>query len=60
MIFKSFNELLNEMLETVHGVLPLLIIAIFYQITILQLPLQDLFEMLGWIFLVILGITLGL
>ena len=60
MIFKSFNELLNEMLETVHSVLPLLIIAIFYQITILQLPLQDLFEMLGWIFLVILGITLGL
>jgi len=60
MIFKSFNELLSNMLETVNGILPLLIIAVFYQMTILQLPVQELVEMLFWVFLVIFGITLSL
>lgn len=60
MIFKSFNELLSNMLETVNGILPLLIIAVFYQMTILQIPVQELVEMLFWVFLVIFGITLSL
>jgi hypothetical protein len=48
------------MMDNLHSAMPVLLIAIFYQVTILQLPLNDVMEMLGWVLLIIVGLTLGI
>ena len=59
-MLKHFNQLVNEVIEMLSSILPLLIIAIFYQVTVLQIPLADMSDMLLWVLLVIVGLTLGL
>ena len=59
-MLKPFNPLVNEVIEMLSNILPLLIIAIFYQVTVLQIPLADMSDMLLWVLLVIVGLTLGL
>lgn len=59
-MLKHFNQLVNEVIEMLSNILPLLIIAIFYQVTVLQIPLADMSDMLFWVLLVIVGLTLGL
>ncbi len=59
-MLKYFNQLVNEVIEMLSNILPLLIIAIFYQVTVLQIPLADMSDMLLWVLLVIVGLTLGL
>ncbi len=59
-MLKHFNQLVNEVIEMLSNILPLLIIAIFYQVTVLQIPLADMSDMLLWVLLVIVGLTLGL
>ena len=59
-MLKHFNQLVNEVIEMLSNILPLLIIAIFYQVTVLQIPLADVSDMLLWVLLVIVGLTLGL
>lgn len=59
-MLKHFNQLVNEIIEMLSNILPLLVIAIFYQVTVLQIPLADMSDMLLWVLLVIVGLTLGL
>ena len=59
-MLKHFNQLVNEVIEMLSNILPLLIIAIFYQVTVLQIPRADMSDMLLWVLLVIVGLTLGL
>ena len=59
-MLKHFNQLVNEVIEMLSNILPLFIIAIFYQVTVLQIPLADMSDMLLWVLLVIVGLTLGL
>ena len=59
-MIKAINTLCSSMMDTLHSAMPVLLIAIFYQVTILQLPLGDVMEMLGWVLLIIAGMTLAL
>ncbi|MEN9502646.1 MAG: hypothetical protein RI964_1931 [Pseudomonadota bacterium] len=59
-MIKTINTLFNSMMDNLHSAMPVLLIAIFYQVTILQLPLNDVMEMLGWVLLIIVGLTLGI
>lgn len=59
-MIKTINMLFNSMMDNLHSAMPVLLIAIFYQVTILQLPLNDVMEMLGWVLLIIVGLTLGI
>ncbi len=57
---KSINQLCNNMFNTLHNALPVLLVAIFYQITILQLPMEEVMNLLGWMALLLIGMTLAL
>lgn len=57
-MMKVFNELCNAILENVQDALPVLIIIIFYQMTVLELPLAETVEMLGWILFLSFGMVM--
>ncbi len=57
---KAIGTLFNSMMDTLHSAMPVLLVAIFYQLTILQLPLGEVMEMLGWVLFIIIGLTLAL
>lgn len=59
-MLKTFSELLGTALETLQHAMPLITIIIFYQMTVLQIPVQDILGMLGWILFITLGLILAL
>ena len=53
-----FNKLCSSIVEILHDALPVLLIVIFYQMTILQIPIQEVMGMLGWVLFVSFGIVM--
>ena len=53
-----FNKLCSSIVEILHDALPVLLIVIFYQMTILEIPLQEIVGMLGWVIFVAFGIVM--
>ncbi len=54
-MIKTFNKLCGAVLETLHDALPVLLIVIFYQMTILEIPVHEIMGMLGWVLFVAFG-----
>jgi hypothetical protein len=57
-MIKIFNKLCGSIVENLHDALPVLLIVIFYQMTILQIPIQEVMGMLGWVLFVSFGIVM--
>jgi hypothetical protein len=57
-MIKTLNKLCGAIVENLHDALPVLLIAIFYQMTILELPMQDIAEMVGWVVFVSFGMIM--
>lgn len=57
-MIKMFNRLCSSVLEALDNALPLLLVAIFYQMTILEIPLHEIVGMLGWILFVTFGVIM--
>jgi hypothetical protein len=57
-MIKTLNKLYGAIVENLHDALPVLLIAIFYQMTILELPMQDIAEMVGWVVFVSFGMIM--
>ena len=57
-MIKKFNGLCSDVVTNLHDALPVLLIAIFYQMTILELPMQDIVEMVGWVVFVSFGMIM--
>lgn len=59
-MIKMFNSVCRSVLEAMDNALPVLMILIFYQMTILEIPVQEIVGMLGWVLFVGVGINLVL
>lgn len=59
-MIKKFNRLCGDIVTNLHDALPVLLIAIFYQMTILEVPMQDIVEMVGWVVFVSFGMIMVL
>jgi hypothetical protein len=57
-MMKAFNQLCSAILANLHDALPVLIIIIFYQMTILEIPLAEIVGMLGWVVFVSFGMVM--
>ncbi|OQX15026.1 MAG: hypothetical protein BWK73_08030 [Thiothrix lacustris] len=57
-MMKAFNQLCSAILANLHDALPVLIIIIFYQMTILEIPLAEIVGMLGWVIFVSFGMVM--
>lgn len=57
-MIKTFNRLCNSIVESLHDALPVLLIVIFYQMTILEVPVHEVAEMLGWVLFVAFGMVM--
>lgn len=57
-MIKAFNQLCSAILVNLHDALPILVIIIFYQVTILEIPLAEIVGMLGWILFVSFGLVM--
>jgi hypothetical protein len=44
--------------ESLHDALPVLLIVIFYQMTILEVPVHEVAGMLGWVLFVAFGMVM--
>lgn len=51
-------KLINSTLETLTEALPLLLVTLFYAVTILQLPMDTVVEIFGILTLITLGMNL--
>lgn len=59
-MIKMFNSVCSSVLEAMDNALPVLMILVFYQMTILEIPVQEIMGMFGWVLFVGVGITLSL
>lgn len=57
-MIKAFNQLCSAILANLHDALPILVIIIFYQVTILEIPLAEIMGMLGWLLFVSFGMVM--
>ncbi|SDZ82549.1 hypothetical protein SAMN05660964_00313 [Thiothrix caldifontis] len=57
-MMKFFNQLRGSIATNLHDALPILLIVLFYQMTILEIPLSEIVGMLGWIVFVAFGLTM--
>ncbi|UOG92981.1 MAG: hypothetical protein L3K52_04420 [Candidatus Thiothrix sulfatifontis] len=57
-MMKAFNQLCSAILANLHDALPVLVIIIFYQMTILEIPLAEIVGMLGWVVFVSFGMVM--
>lgn len=57
-MIKMFNKWCSALVDVLHDALPLLLVVIFYQMTILQVPVHEVVGMLGWVLFVTFGIVL--
>ncbi|MFN3785795.1 MAG: hypothetical protein ACK4RS_03040 [Thiothrix sp.] len=56
-MLQQFNRWCNAVAETLHDALPMILVVIFYQMTVLELPFSDVITLLGWVLLVAFGIV---
>lgn len=56
-MLQQLNRGCNAVVEALHEALPMILVVIFYQMTILELPLTDVITLLGWVLLVAFGIV---
>lgn len=56
-MIKLFNRWCSSLVDVLHNALPVLLVAIFYQMTILEIPLHEIVGMLGWVLFVTFGIV---
>ncbi|EIJ35265.1 hypothetical protein Thini_2728 [Thiothrix nivea DSM 5205] len=54
----TFNRLCGSILQSLSDALPVLLIAIFYQMTILEIPVHEIMGMLGWVLFISFGLTM--
>jgi hypothetical protein len=57
-MIKIFNKLFSSIVENLYDALPVLLIAIFYQMTILEIPVQEIVGMVGWVLFVSFGMIM--
>lgn len=57
-MIKAFNQLCSAISANLHDALPIIVIIIFYQMTILEIPLAEIVSMLGWIVFVSFGLIM--
>jgi hypothetical protein len=57
-MMKFFNQLRGAILANLHDALPVLLIVLFYQMTILEIPLPEIVGMVGWIVFVAFGLVM--
>lgn len=56
-MLRQLNRGCNAVVAALHDALPMLLAVIFYQMTVLELPLTDVLTLLGWVLLVACGIV---
>lgn len=56
-MLQQFNKGCNAVVDALHDALPMLLAVIFYQMTVLELPLTDVITLLGWVLVVAFGIV---
>lgn len=56
-MLQQLNRRCNAVVEALHDALPMILVVIFYQMTVLELPLTDVITLLGWVLLVTFGIV---
>lgn len=59
-MLKNFNKLLVSSLEQIQDAMPMIVIIIFYQMMILEVSVQEIMSMLGWMALITIGVILAL
>lgn len=59
-MIKTINELVVSVLASVQDAMPMIVIIMFYQMTVLQIPVQDILAMLGWVLFITAGMILAL
>lgn len=55
---KKINNLCNSLVENLHDALPMLLIIVFYQMTVLEIPIPEIVEMLGWVLFISFGMIM--
>jgi hypothetical protein len=54
----TFNKLLGSILDVISDALPVILLVAFYQITVLQLPVEEVMGMFGWLLAIATGLVL--
>lgn len=56
-MWKTLNQWYAATVDTLHGALPVIMVALLYQITILELPVGDVMGMFGWLLFFTFGLV---
>lgn len=56
----TFNKLLGTVIGVISESLPVILSIAFYQITVLQLPVEEVMNLFGWLLAIATGLVLVL